>query len=247
MMDKVSVSPPELYHLPGFHEPFSAASHLIGAAVFLVLGLFLLRRGWGDRRRGILLAVYVVSGVTLLSLSGVYHMLVRGGTANAVLQRLDYAAIFVLIAGTFTPTLGLLYRDPIRRHLLALLWIATATGIALKTVFLQSVPEGVGLACYLGLGWCGVFAGVDLTRRFGFAFIQPLLAGGLAYSLGGLVDFFGGLIVIPGVVHPHEICHVTVLVGLFLHWRFIWQFAGDEDFCGAGRRGKPLTPWLAER
>jgi len=52
---------PELYHLPGFYEPFSAISHLLGAAIFLVLGLLLLQRGLGDRTRLIYLGVLVAS------------------------------------------------------------------------------------------------------------------------------------------------------------------------------------------
>jgi predicted membrane channel-forming protein YqfA (hemolysin III family) len=61
---------PQLYHLPGFHEPFSAISHLLGAVVFLILGCLLLKRGRGNSARVIFLAVYVASGVLLLSMSG---------------------------------------------------------------------------------------------------------------------------------------------------------------------------------
>src|SRR5262249_24159331 len=97
----------ELYHLPGFHEPFSAISHLLGAVVFFLLGLLLLQRGRGNRTRLIYLSVFVASYVFLFSMSGVYHMMVRGGTAHRVMERLDHGAIFVLIAGTFTPAHGL--------------------------------------------------------------------------------------------------------------------------------------------
>src|SRR4051794_13448772 len=100
---------PELQHFPGFYEPFSALSHLLGAFVFLILGCLLLLRGRGQRSRLIFLGIYAVAIVFLLSMSGVYHMLVRGGTPHRVLERLDHSAIFVLIAGTFTPIHGLLF------------------------------------------------------------------------------------------------------------------------------------------
>src|SRR5947209_1613726 len=105
---------PELHRLPGFYEPFSSASHLLGAGVFLFLGLFLLRRGRGDRARVTYLAVYVFTGVFLLSMSGVYHMHARGGPARQILARLDHAGVFLLIAGTFTPAHGILFRGPLR-------------------------------------------------------------------------------------------------------------------------------------
>src|SRR5437764_7650 len=102
-------SAPEIYHLPGFHEPFSAMSHLLGAAVFLFLGCVLLLRGRRNPGGLIYLGVYAASVVLLLSLSGVYHMPVRGGTAHRVMERLDHSAIFVLIAGSFTPAQGILF------------------------------------------------------------------------------------------------------------------------------------------
>src|SRR5205807_10545243 len=85
---------PVLYHLPGFHEPFSAMSHLVGAGVFLVLGCALLLRGRRNPDGLIYLAIYSVSVVLLLSLSGVYHMMIRGGAAHQVMERLDHSAIF---------------------------------------------------------------------------------------------------------------------------------------------------------
>ena len=68
----VAAPAPRPYPLPGFHEPFSAFSHLLGALAFLALGALLLRRGRGDRPRLIYLGVYAASCVLLLSLSGVY-------------------------------------------------------------------------------------------------------------------------------------------------------------------------------
>ena len=59
-----------LYHVRGLHEPFSAASHLVGAVVFLVLGVLLFRRAGGDALRRTVLSIYVFSGVLLLTVSG---------------------------------------------------------------------------------------------------------------------------------------------------------------------------------
>jgi channel protein (hemolysin III family) len=82
------------------------------------------------------------------------------------------------------------------------------------------------LTLYLAMGWMGIFAGVLLGRRHGFSFIKPLLIGGIAYSIGGLLEFLQWMMMIPGVVHAHELFHVAVLMGVFWHWLFIWQFAG---------------------
>jgi len=218
----------ELYHFPGFHEPFSAISHLLGALVFIVLGVQLLRRGWGDRTRVACLGVYAAACVLLLSLSGVYHMMVRGGTASRVFVRLDHGAIFVLIAASFTPAHGILFCGRLRWAPLVIMWTAAVAGITLRTIFLTSLAGWLGLTFYLVLGWFGGISAYLLGRRYGFRFVRPLLLGGVAYSIGGTMDALGWPVAIPGVVHAHELAHVAVLAGVLCHYRFVWQFATGE-------------------
>ena len=218
----------ELYHLPGFHEPFRAIIHLLGAVLFLYLGYRLLRRGRGDRAREAFLGVYAGSCVLLFSLSGVYHQMVRGGLAQGVLGRLDSGAIFVLIAGTFTPAQGILFRGRQRWGPLALMWAAAGAGITLKTVFYDDLAEWLSLSFYLTLGWFGAVSAALLAGRYGFAFVVPLLLGGAAYTIGGVTEFLRWPVLIPGAVHWHEVFHVAVLAGALLHYRFVWQFATGE-------------------
>jgi channel protein (hemolysin III family) len=226
---------PELCHVPGCHEPVSAVSHLAGAAMFLFLGALLLRRGRGDCARLAFLGIYVASCLLLFSMSGVYHMLVRGETAHRVVERLDHAAIFVLVAGTFTPIHGLLFHGWYRWGPLALVWGGAITGITLKMIFFEDFPAWLGLSLYLTQGWIGIFGAVVLARRYGLAFIRPLLLGGLAYSIGGFMELRGWLIVIPGWIHAHELFHIAVLFAALFHWRFIWQIAGGETLRPAER------------
>jgi channel protein (hemolysin III family) len=228
---------PELAHLPGFYEPCSAISHLFGAVLFFFLGLFLLRRGAGDRTRLVLLGIYAVSCVVLLSLSGVYHMMVRGTVSRVVMERLDHAAIFFLIAGTCTPAHGLLFRGHLRWGMLLFTWTAAIAGIIIKTVFFTAVPEWLGLSLYLALGWLGFFSAIHFGRLHGLAFIAPLLLGGIVYSVGATLEFFDYAVLIPGLVHPHEVFHLAVLVAALLHWLFIWQFAtGEVRVCWSSGR-----------
>src|SRR5262249_14527529 len=101
---------PPIYALPRFHEPFSAISHLAGAFIFLILGRLVPMRGRHNREGFPYLVVYAISVVLLLTMSGIYHMLVRGSAAHRVFDRLDHGAILVLIAGSFTPIHGILFR-----------------------------------------------------------------------------------------------------------------------------------------
>jgi channel protein (hemolysin III family) len=226
----------ELYHLPGFHEPFSAISHLLGAAVFAILGVRLVHRGRGDGTRQAFLGVYAVSCVALMSLSGVYHMLVNGGGAHYVLGRLDQGAIFIFIAGTFTPLHGILFHGRLRWAPLAFVWTAAILGVVVQAVFPAQFAGWLGVSLYLALGWFGAFSGTMLMRRFGWRMVEPLVWGGIAYSVGALIHSLDTLTVLPGVIHPHEVFHVAVLIGAYLHFRFIWGFADGRPIAERQRR-----------
>jgi channel protein (hemolysin III family) len=213
--------------IPGFSEPVSSLTHLAGAAVFAILSAFLIARGRGDARRVISLAVFALSCVLLLSLSGVYHLLSPGTPARSVLLRLDHAAIFVLIAGSFTPVHVILLRALWHWHLLAWIWLAAITGLVLKTVYFDATPQWLGLLMYLGLGWLGLISTIALARRSGVRFVLPLVWGALAYTVGAVAEFLRWPVLVAGIVGPHEVFHLAVLVGISFHWAFVRGIAGD--------------------
>lgn len=216
----------EVYHLPGFYEPFGSMSHLLGALLFAGLGVVLMRRGRGELGRMVALGVYAFSCVFLMSMSGVYHMMVRGGAASEVMARLDHSAIFVLIAGTFTPVHIILFRGWKRWAPLAFIWSASITGLTLKVIFFHDVPEWFGLSLYLLLGWFGAISAAFIVQRYGWTIIKPLAVGAAAYTLGGLIEFVSWPTIVPHVIEGHEAWHIAVLMGAIYHWKFIARIAG---------------------
>ena len=208
--------------IPGFSEPFSSLSHLLAAGVYFLAGIYLMRRGRGDAARVFVLAVFVFSSVFLLSMSGVYHLLDPHGTGHTVLQRLDHAGIFVLIAGSFTPIHWLLFSGAGRWGVLLLIWGLAITGITLKAIFFDDIPEALGLALFMGLGWIGLASGIVLWRRYGGRLVRPLVYSGLAYTTGGLLEFLRMPILVPGVLGPHELLHLGVILGIGFHFRFLF-------------------------
>lgn len=214
--------------IPGFAEPFSSLSHLLGSGVFALLSVPLLRHGAGQRGRLVSLAIFCLGTVFLLSMSGVFHLLDTNGTAWNVMRRLDHAAIFILIASSFTPIHFILFRGWPRWGVIALVWSFASTAITMKTIFFDSVPEALGLSLYLGMGWIGLGTGIALWRRHGFLFIAPLFWGGVAYTIGGVLEAFEWPILVPGVIQWHEVFHVAVLLGLGCHWAFVYTIADSR-------------------
>ncbi|HJS36561.1 MAG TPA: hemolysin III family protein [Burkholderiales bacterium] len=214
--------------IAGFSDPFSSLTHLAAAVVFAVLTMVLLHRGRGDAGRMLSLGVFAFSCVLMLSLSGVYHLLGPGTAGREVLKRLDHAAIFGLIAGSFTPVHAILFRGAWRWGMLSGIWGAAIAVLTIKTVNFGTTPEWVGLLMFLGLGWMGVISVVALARRYGLGFVLPLIWGGLAYTAGAVAEFLRWPQVLPGIVGPHEIFHVAVLAGIAWHWAFILSIASGE-------------------
>lgn len=126
--------------------------------------------------------IYVASLVTLLSVSLAFN-LAPIAPIKQFLARLDQAAIFLLIAGTYTPVLSTLSGTSTGELMLALVWGASLIGIALKLF----VPQHFGrlaLVLYAGIGWSGIAVFSSLARALPDSTLLLLLAGGIAYTAG---------------------------------------------------------------
>jgi channel protein (hemolysin III family) len=209
----------------GFSDPFSSWSHLFAAALALVGAGALLDRGRGNAARLFSLSVFSFSLVFLFSMSGVFHLLTRDSISRGVLQRLDHAGIWVLIAGTFTPIHTILFRGPRRWLVLLSVWAVAVTGLVLEVVFFHDFPESLLFLLFLGLGWVGALTGHYFRKFYGDSSIRFLIGGGAFYSLGALVDFLRWPVLIPEIVGPHEIFHIFVIAGAISHWLFIYRWA----------------------
>lgn len=226
-----------LIPLPGFADPVSSLTHLLGAPAFAIVGTLAMRRSILDAKaaraaglptrpgRTFTLAVFTIATVFLLTMSGVYHLLPRGPNRD-VLQRLDHAAIFVLIAGSFTPIHGILFRGRwLHAGMLVLIWSLAIVGLTLKTLYFYNFPFALGLFLYLGMGWLGIVSMVALYRSKKYGLSQLILFGGLAYTIGAITELLSPRPMIAGIVRAHEIFHIAVLFGLAFHWRAAWKLA----------------------
>ncbi len=221
--------------IPGFREPLSCFTHLIGAVVFAILGVCLVKKGRGNWARTVSLTIMASTAFFQLSMSAGYHMLAPGA-ARHILRQLDIAGVFALIAGTATPVHIILFRGFHCWGSLVLVWSAAVLGILLRVVYADSVPWGLESTEFLVLGWGGSISAVKLWRQFGFSFIEPLVWGGVSYTLGVVLLTLRWPVLLPGVVGPHELWHAAVLIGLGLHWSFVFQFASGSPM------PRPFTP-----
>jgi len=215
-------------HALGLADPASSLTHLVGAVVFALLAIPMLRKARGCPVCRVSIGVFVGSAVLLLSASGIFHALPSHSAIRNIFQRLDHAAIFVLIAGTMTPIHAILFRGPMRWGILIPIWVFALLGIIFKTMFFSTTPEWLGISIYLLMGWSGSLSMVAVWRRFGLRFVSPLILGGLAYTVGALSEFTGEPTLIPGIIGSHEVFHLAVLVGLGTMWWFVYRIADGK-------------------
>lgn len=155
------------------------------------------------------LVLYVASLLGVLSISLAFNLWPVSPIKRA-LARLDQAAIFLLIAGTYTPFLAAVGATPATQLLMVLVWGAALIGIALKLI----VPERFGrlaIVLYLGIGWSGVFVFQTLAATLPPTTLWLILAGGIAYSAGVVFHLWDRL------KFQNVLWHIFVVVGASLH------------------------------
>lgn len=203
--------------IKNIREPFNAISHLAGAAA-AVLGIGLLL-AWGGNTpaRAVSLVVYGLSLVGLLGASGVYHSVKASPRTTEILRKVDHSAIYLLIAGTYTPFCVIAFSGFWQWGLLMIVWSMALAGIIMK-VFIINTPRWLTAGIYVAMGWLSVLAGREFLDQLTVASLAWLLTGGILYTLGAVIYITRKGNFFPGKFGFHELWHVFVLLGAAAHF-----------------------------
>ena len=201
-------------------EPFNSYSHLVGVILSIIGLVALVVAADGNRRRVVGFAIYGASLVLLYAASTIYHGLHVSPRREDWLRRFDHMAIFVLIAGTYTPLCLVTLRGGWGWSIFAVIWALAAGGIALK-LFFDHLPPLPTAAVYVGMGWLAVVAIGPLMRNVPLEGLAWLLAGGLAYTAGGVIYALRRPDPLPELFGHHGVFHLCVLAGSALHFVFM--------------------------
>jgi hemolysin III len=200
-------------------ELFNSITHLVGTVMAIVGTTVLITaatlHGAGPRRI-VALSVYGAMMVVLYLSSTLYHSL--KGRAKQVFHVFDHCAIYLLIAGTYTPftlvTLGGVWGWT----LFGVIWMLAIAGVA-KDVFLHGRYRVVSVTLYVIMGWLVVIAFGPLKAALPMAGIWWLVAGGIVYTAGVL--FFA---LSKHVVHMHGLWHLCVIGGSVCHYVAVYRY-----------------------
>ena len=188
-------------------ERFNGYSHLAGA-ILSVIGLVVLlvySSLYSDAWKIVSTAIYGATLVLLYTISTLYHSL--RGPAKAVFQRLDHCAIYLLIAGSYTPFALVTLRGPYGWTLFGVNWALAIIGIV-QELWIGKRTRLFSMLIYVVMGWLVVFCFKPLMAALPAAGLYWLAAGGVVYTVGIVFFLFD-----ERVKHFHGIWHLFVLVG----------------------------------
>ena len=205
------------YHFK--EELINSITHAIGVVLGVVGLALLLTRAFEYNADAITIAsmsVYGGSLILLFSASTLYHA-VQSKRFRRLFKTLDHCAIYLLIAGSYTPFLLVSLRTPLAIGLMAVIWTIALAGVILKIGFVYKYKR-LSLVSYLFLGWLSVISVYQLSQHLVTEGLVLLAAGGLVYSLG--VIFY----VINRIPYNHAIWHGFVLGGAACHFVAIYFY-----------------------
>jgi hemolysin III len=199
-------------------ERFNGYSHLAGALLALAGTVVLLVQGarFGDAMKITSFAIYGATLILLFGFSTLYHS--TRGMAKNVLRKFDHAAIYLLIAGTYTPFTLVSLRGPWGWSLFGVVWGLAVFGIV-QEIWLARGARIFSLIIYIVMGWIAVIGVVPMIEALGWGGFAWVVAGGVVYTIGTVFYFYD-----ERFTHWHGIWHLFVLAGAAIHYFAILRY-----------------------
>ncbi|MBM3182350.1 MAG: hemolysin III family protein [Chloroflexi bacterium] len=198
-------------------EPVNSLTHWAGAILALIGLIALIIIGWDTPAKIISFAIYGVSLIFMFSASATYHMVRVKDRALEIFRKVDHAAIFVLIAGTYTPFCVNAFTGFWKWGMLSLIWSLALIGIIVKIFYIRA-PRWLNAGIYVLMGWISVAAAGQMLATLPVWVFGWLIAGGVIYTLGAIVYATKIFNFKPGVFGFHEVWHIFVLLAAMAHY-----------------------------
>ena len=208
-------------------EPGSAITHFIGMifAIFSTIPLLIKGSSSNNPSTSFALGIFMLSMILLYGASTTYHSLTVKDKVLKVFRKIDHMMIFVLIAGSYTPVCLIVLNNTQGYQLLALVWGIALFGMLIKALWI-TCPKWFSSVIYIAMGWVCVLVFGKLINTLSTAAFAWLLAGGIVYTIGGVI--YALKLPIFNSKHAnfgsHEVFHLFVMGGSLCHFIFMYFF-----------------------
>ncbi|MBN1959134.1 MAG: hemolysin III family protein [Desulfuromonadales bacterium] len=197
-------------------ELFNSLLHTLGAAG-AIAGLVILLYKTTDPWRIISFSVFCGTMIVLYSTSALYHALM--GRAKKIIKKLDHLAIYLLIAGTYTPFTLVVLRDSWGWVAFGVIWGLAFIGISYDLLPRKNDSRAIPVTIYLLMGWLSLLLAKPLLTSLSLPAFIWLLCGGLFYTCGLIFYAFDDR-----VRYFHAVWHSFVLLGSFFHFMTVYLY-----------------------
>lgn len=214
----------------GPKDPGSAITHFIGMmmALFAATPLLIKAHNQPNPVYTISLLIFIASMFLLYTASTVYHTFDVSPRINRILKKCDHMAIFVMIAGSYTPICLIVIGGTRGLAMLILIWSIAILGMILKAFWVYC-PKWVSSVIYIGMGWMCVLTFTPIIEALPISAFLWLLTGGVIYTIGGVI--YALKLPIFNSKHKsfgsHEVFHIFVLGGSICHFILMYQFVSS--------------------
>lgn len=205
--------------LKKLREPVNSLTHWGGAILALIGLIVLLVIGWtqGTPAKIISLTIYGFSLIFMFSASATYHAVQVKDKVLEIFRKIDHAAIYVLIAGTYTPFCVNAFTGFWKWGLLSIIWSLAVIGIVVKIFYIRA-PRWLNAGIYLVMGWLSAATAGQMLAHLPAWVLTWLIIGGVTYTLGAIVYMTKIFNFKPGVFGFHEVWHIFVLLAALFHY-----------------------------
>lgn len=192
--------------------------HLGAFFVSLVTGAVLIPLAAAQgTAHGVTVTIYCLTVSLLFGTSALYHRRSWSTRGWLFMKRLDHSMIFIFIAGSYTPFAVLALDPGSDVVILTMAWLGAFGGVLLKMLW-PGAPRWLGVPIYIALGWVAVFVLPQVLHNTGMASLVLLCAGGILYTLGGIVYAARWPNPSPAVFGYHEVFHACTVVAAICHY-----------------------------
>ena len=198
-------------------EPVNSLTHWAGAILGLIGLIALLVVGWSTPAKIISLTIYGLSLIAMFSASATYHMVQAKDKVLLILRKIDHSAIYLLIAGTYTPFCVNAFDGFWKWGMLSIIWSLALIGIIVKVFYIKA-PRWLNAGIYVVMGWLCVGAAGQMLATLPVWVFAWLIAGGVIYTLGAVVYITKIFNFVPGVFGFHEVWHIFVILAAAAHF-----------------------------
>jgi hemolysin III len=207
-------------------EPMNGLTHLAGALLSFIGLLALVIKASVTTGSALAVAAVIIFGlsmVLLYSASATYHMVIAKDRVIAFLRRLDHSMIFILIAGSYTPFCLISLNGVTGWVFFGVVSFLAVTGIVFKMVWFNC-PRWLSTAIYITMGWLAVFVFSPLAESLTTIGLGLLVAGGVFYTIGGVIYAIKPKFLEFKYMGFHEIFHIFILFGTLSHFLCVYLF-----------------------